>query len=63
MIAWEIGIRWLLVEVDSLCGTQLIAGSSVPFNDYSQLIFSIQELLKHERRADITYLSKGQFCN
>lgn len=56
MITWEIGIRWLLVEVDSLCVTQLIASSSVASNAYSQLTFSIQELLKCEWRVDIKHI-------
>lgn len=56
MIAWELGIRWLLMEVDSLCVTQLIASSSVPFNDYLQLTLSIQELLKREWHVDIMHI-------
>lgn len=45
-----------MVEVDSLCETQLIASSFVPINEYSQLILFIQELLNREWRVDIKHI-------
>ena len=44
LIVGEIGIRWILLEVDSLCVTQLVASSFIPINGCSQLVLSIQEL-------------------
>ncbi|KAH9647730.1 putative ribonuclease H protein [Citrus sinensis] len=56
LIAWEIGIRWILLEVDSLCVTQFVASSSSPVNDCSQLVLPIQDLLKREWHVEIKHI-------
>ena len=53
LIVGEIGIRWILLEVDSLCVTQLVASSSIPTNGCSQLVLSIQDLLKRKWHVEI----------
>ena len=51
-----IGIRSLLVEVDSLCVIQLVASSSVLINDILLIHLFYPELLKSEWRFDIKYI-------
>lgn len=51
-----IGIRSLLVEVDSLCGIQLVASYSVLINDILLIHLFYPELLKREWRFDIKYI-------
>lgn len=56
MFAWVTGVRWLLMEVDSLCVIQLVASSSVTKNEYSLLILSMQELLQRNWHVHIKHI-------
>ncbi|KAH9699945.1 putative ribonuclease H protein [Citrus sinensis] len=46
ILAWNKGIRWLCVEVDSRCVTQLVKNNMVNSNEFSTLIRVIQELIR-----------------
>ncbi|KAK9181143.1 hypothetical protein WN944_024280 [Citrus x changshan-huyou] len=46
ILAWNFGIRWLHVETDSLCATQMLANQVVTTNEYASLIFAIKEYLQ-----------------
>lgn len=55
-MAWNIGYRWLYVEVDSLCVTQLIANPVLLENEFSPLIRSIKELTKRDWNIIISHI-------
>ncbi|KAH9658732.1 putative ribonuclease H protein [Citrus sinensis] len=46
ILAWNFGIRWLHVETDSLCATQMLANQVETTNEYASLIFAIKEYLQ-----------------
>ena len=45
VMAWDHGIRWLLVEVDSQCVVQMLNNLEEMTNEYSPLVSSIKELI------------------
>ena len=45
VMAWNHGIRWLLVEVDSQCVVQMLNNLEEMTNEYSPLVSSIKELI------------------
>ncbi|KAH9725610.1 putative ribonuclease H protein [Citrus sinensis] len=55
-LAWNKGIRWLCVEVDSRCVTQLVKNNMVNPNEFSTLIRAIQELIRCNWRVEITHV-------
>ncbi|KAH9791596.1 putative ribonuclease H protein [Citrus sinensis] len=55
-LAWNKGIRWLCVEVDSRCVTQLVKNNMVNPNEFSTLIHAIQELIRRNWRVEITHV-------
>ncbi|KAH9670623.1 putative ribonuclease H protein [Citrus sinensis] len=55
-LAWNKGIRWLCVEVDSRCVTQLVKNNMVNPNEFSTLIRAIQELIRRNWRVEITHV-------
>ncbi|KAH9678147.1 hypothetical protein KPL71_025604 [Citrus sinensis] len=46
ILAWNFCIRWLHVETDSLCATQILANQVVTTNEYASLIIAIKEYLQ-----------------
>ena len=55
-LAWEVGIKRLLVEVDSLCITQMISKQVVVPNGFYALIAAIQDLLSRNWQATISHI-------
>lgn len=45
ILAWNAGIRRLLVEVDSLCVTQMISKQVVVLNAFYALVVALHDLL------------------
>ena len=45
IMAWDHGVRWLLVEVDSQCVVQMLNNLEAITNEYSPLASSIKELI------------------
>ena len=45
IIAWDHGVRWLLVEVDSRCVVEMLNNLGEMTNEYSPLVTSIKELM------------------
>ncbi|KAL9436228.1 hypothetical protein AB3S75_022309 [Citrus x aurantiifolia] len=56
ILAWDVGIKRLLVEVDSLCVTQMIAKQVVVPNVFHALIVAVQELLSRNWQIAITHI-------
>lgn len=56
LLAWEVGIRWLLMEVDNLCVYDLVVSVNNAPNGYYQLILSIQEMLKRDWNVDLKHI-------
>lgn len=55
-MAWQSGIHWLQVEVDSLCVYQMVAKSCRLNNKFSPLIWSIKEFLKRDWHIRINHI-------
>lgn len=55
-MAWQSGIHWLRVEVDSLCVYQMVAKSCRLNNKFSPLIWSIKEFLKRDWHIRINHI-------
>lgn len=62
-LAWEHGIRWLVVEIDSLCVTELVRKPVDTDNEYTSLLQPIEEVIQRNwniiindvyREADFT---------
>lgn len=45
-MAWNYGVRWLFVKVDSLCIVQMLNISAEMANEFSQLVRTIKELMR-----------------
>ncbi|KAL9443990.1 hypothetical protein AB3S75_017211 [Citrus x aurantiifolia] len=56
ILAWDTGIKRLLVEVDSLCVTQMISKQVVVPNVFHTLIVAVQELLRRNWQIAITHI-------
>lgn len=54
IIAWQLGIRWHQVEVDSLCAYQMVANSSFLNFEFSPLIW--WELIKRDWTVRINHI-------
>ena len=54
-LAWNIGIRQLQVDVDSICVIQLVANDSVRPNAYASLIRSIKDMLNRGWQVQIKH--------
>ena len=52
-VAWQTGIRWLQVEVDSLCILQLVTTPRITTNEFSPLLKSIRNLISRNWRITI----------
>lgn len=48
IMAWQHGCRWLSVEVDSLCVTQLVSTPVIHRNEYASLLQVIKDLIKQD---------------
>ena len=55
-LAWDVGIKRLLVEVDSLCITQMISKQMVVPNAFSALLTAVRELLSRNWHTAITHI-------
>ncbi|KAH9666802.1 putative ribonuclease H protein [Citrus sinensis] len=56
ILAWDVGIKRLLVEVDSLCITQIISKQVVVPNVFHALIVAVHELLSRNWQIAITHI-------
>ncbi|KAH9673337.1 reverse transcriptase domain-containing protein [Citrus sinensis] len=55
-LAWEAGIKRLLVEVDSLCVTQLVSKQVVVPNEFYALVVAIREIISRNWQVSITHI-------
>ncbi|KAH9723430.1 putative leucine-rich repeat receptor-like serine/threonine-protein kinase [Citrus sinensis] len=55
-IAWQNGIRWLQVEVDSICILHLVTTPMITSNELSPLIKSIKDLISRSWRITINHV-------
>ena len=55
-LAWEVGIKWLLVEVDNFCITQMISKQVVVPNVFHTLIAAIRDLLSRNWQTTISHI-------
>ena len=56
ILAWDAGIKQVLVEVDSLCVTQMISKQVVVLNVFYALVVAVQELLSRNWHTVITHI-------
>ena len=56
ILAWEVGIKWLLVEVDNLCVTQMISKQVVVPNMFYALVVAVRKLLSRNWQTSITHI-------
>ncbi|KAH9758495.1 putative ribonuclease H protein [Citrus sinensis] len=56
LLAWEAGIKWLLVEVDSLCVTQMISKQVVVPNVSYALVVAVRDLLNRNWQVCLTHI-------
>ena len=56
ILAWNKGIRLLIVEVDSLCVTQLIQSQTLSANASSSLVNGIWELLSRNWQVSVHHI-------
>ena len=56
LLAWNLGIRWLKIETDSLCATQMFAKQLVLTNEFSFLISAIKEYLNKDCQVSISHV-------
>ena len=55
-LAWEAGIKRLLVEEDSLCVTQLVSKQVVVPNEFYALVVAIREIISRNWQVSITHI-------
>lgn len=55
-MAWDCDIRWLLVEVDSLCVVQLINNYSEMTNEYLLLVRSIKKFMQRSWHIKVNHI-------
>lgn len=55
-LAWEAGIKRLLVEVDSLCVTQLISKQVVVPNEFYALVAAVRQFISRNWQISITHI-------
>ena len=55
-MAWNHGIRWLLVEVDSQCVVQMLNNLEEMTNEYSPLVSSIKELIHRNWHISVNHV-------
>lgn len=55
-MAWQSEIRWLQVELDNACVYQMVTTSFLLYNEFTSLIWSIKELLKHDWHVRISHI-------
>ncbi|KAL9453332.1 hypothetical protein AB3S75_009020 [Citrus x aurantiifolia] len=56
LLAWETGIKWLMVEVDSLCVTQMISKHVVVPNVSYALVVAVRDLLNRNWQVCLTHI-------
>ena len=56
ILAWDVGIKRLLVEVDSLCISQMIAKQEVVPNVFYALVAAMRELLSRNWQVSLTHI-------
>lgn len=56
LLAWDLGIRRLRIEMDSLCATQMLAKQLVLTNEFSYIIYAIKKYLNKDWQVFISHV-------
>ena len=56
LLAWNKGIRWLCIEVNGRCVTQLVMNNKGTSNELAPIIRAIQELFRRNWRVELTHV-------